>query len=512
MINSYNSYYNKFYFESITDENNHSQAFKKQKIHQVDLQATVLYKFLFNEDEPHLLTHIMQFVGIETSLPVVAKDKFKWQHACNNNVQYSNQCIQNDPFFVPYLVELEAENRPTANLLKDLYLLIYKKVESWEEDAEEILKKTLDVYQSATHPNRLKELILWNRDQNLIAICPALGSALPEFASYYQELDEIPNDDELCEIKKLSLKAGKIRQWFLDSDNQQLLATIQELDLKSLNLNELPFELFFLIHLSDINLSDNRLSVLPPEISNWKNLIGINLSFNCLSTLPTEIECWVHLNTINLDENGLTCLAPQIKYWTELQHIYLNENKLTYLPPEIAEWKQLRVIQVYDNNLTSLPKEIGSWTNLISFFAGHNNITQIPAEVAAWTLIQIVNLEENKIKSIGSEITTWTNLTHIKLNNNRIKELTPAIGRWIQVEEVDLNNNLIENLPEEAVNWTQIKKLGLANNKLSLLTIGDNDWVNLEKLDLQDNYFTSLPIKEERSNRIAKFLIDKKSF
>lgn len=474
MINSQNNCYKSNFIEDNSNNTKDTRPIKKYKKNPVNKKDSALYRFLFEEDKPLILSHIMQFVGIETSLPVVTKDKFKWQKACINNVQHFNHYIEVDPFFAPYIAELASQNRLISNLLKDVYLLIYDKVRDWGNSSEKVLKKTLDTYQTATHPTRLKELIQWNRDQNLLAVCPALSKVLTEFKTYYEEITKLANDN-LYEEQQLSVKADKIRDWFLDSENQKLLVAIEDLDLEGLALNELPSELFLLTSLIQTNLSHNNLSVLPPEISQWKNLTEINLAHNRLSILPKEIEHWTHINIINLNVNILRCLPPQIKYWTQLQEIFLEKNNLSYLPPEIAEWKQLKIIELSENKLICLPQEINYWTNLVSIFAGHNKITKIPPEASAWNLIEIVSLEENKIKSIGNEVSTWTNLFSIKLNNNRIKKLTSAIGKWLYVEEVDLNNNPIKNLPKEARNWTRIKKLGLANNKLNLLTVGEGD-------------------------------------
>ena len=72
------------------------------------------------------------------------------------------------------------------------------------------------------------------------------------------------------------------------------------LNLSSLELTELPPELWTLAHLRVLWLSDNQLAALPPEVGALRQLERLRLDKNALAALPPEFGTLAALRELRL--------------------------------------------------------------------------------------------------------------------------------------------------------------------------------------------------------------------
>lgn len=109
----------------------------------------------------------------------------------------------------------------------------------------------------------------------------------------------------------------------------------RSLDLKCLNLKDIPVEVFELTHLRDLKLSSNNLSQIPDDIRNLQNLRRIHLSCNDFQEFPNILLELPHLEHICLNSNYLQSIPKEISKLTKLKELQLNGNEISSLPCEL---------------------------------------------------------------------------------------------------------------------------------------------------------------------------------
>ena len=102
---------------------------------------------------------------------------------------------------------------------------------------------------------------------------------------------------------------GEVVQW-----NAYLQSSINELDLTSTQLLEVPQGIQYLDNLSHLNLSNNHLMTIPEWLSELSNVKILVLSGNPISELPTFLEYMSHLEELHLDG---TQIDPEEFIWLE---------------------------------------------------------------------------------------------------------------------------------------------------------------------------------------------------
>ncbi len=138
----------------------------------------------------------------------------------------------------------------------------------------------------------------------------------------------------------------------------------RQLDLSSLELDNLPPEIGNLSYLEELRLYDNKLTSLPAEIENLSNLYYLNLRNNSFTNLSSEIANLFSLTSLDLSSNQLMTLSDEIGNLTNLRELFLHNNQLMSLPPEIGNLSNLCYLYVPENQLRHLPASLGQLSNL----------------------------------------------------------------------------------------------------------------------------------------------------
>jgi len=168
-------------------------------------------------------------------------------------------------------------------------------------------------------------------------------------------------DNEKLNILKVWLKKYANLTYSIEE-----LKNLEELNLNSRDLTDLPEELDQLRNLESLTLNDNDFNHFSFEITQLYNLrylelIGGNSS---ISTLPKYIEDLVNLETLDLFAINLEKLPPQIGKLSKLRMLNLGANLLKKIPPQIGNLKNLEVLDLILNDLVDLPNEIGELKHL----------------------------------------------------------------------------------------------------------------------------------------------------
>ena len=95
--------------------------------------------------------------------------------------------------------------------------------------------------------------------------------------------NNIPEDNGL----EIYFNAGERIPSGFPKDKEKI-KDMEVLNLRRLEIKELPLEIFSLSNLKYLSLSENKLQTIPKEINKLKNLQELELSENELKELPNE--------------------------------------------------------------------------------------------------------------------------------------------------------------------------------------------------------------------------------
>jgi len=150
--------------------------------------------------------------------------------------------------------------------------------------------------------------------------------------------------------------------------DKKILLSSTVLNIRDMQVKELPKEIGNLTNLITLYISDNKITETPKEIGNLTNLTSLDLSCNKITEIPKEIG-----NLVNLTE---------LLFW---------ENQLVEIPKEIGNLINLETFNIHDNQLTKFPKEIVNLTNLTSLDFQDNPNLILTEEQKEWITALIDN-------------------------------------------------------------------------------------------------------------------------
>lgn len=179
----------------------------------------------------------------------------------------------------------------------------------------------------------------------------------------------------------------RINKW--QSQSEFKYFNNQWLDLRDLDLTELPQEIGELKELTWLSLSNNKLNKLPKEIGNLMKLERLYLSENNLFELPKEIGELVNLEELYISNNQISKLPKEIGNLTNLKKLYIDHNLLDSLPKEIGKLSNLKELSVSGNRLVELPQTINGLTQLEGIYISKNKLKELPIEIK-----ELINLRE----------------------------------------------------------------------------------------------------------------------
>jgi len=239
------------------------------------------------------------------------------------------------------------------------------------------------------------------------------------------------------------------------------------LDLSSLDLTELPPELWELVKLRELDLRENHLTNLPPEIGRLVNLRELNLDYiiwrwgASQGSLPEETTNTIRTpqkdtstrfaRTVSpeVTQNTIQILPPEIGQLRNLEVLSAWGIGLTQLPPEIGQLTHLRTLDLRGNQLTSLPPEIGQLENLHTLYLHVNQLTSLPPEIGQLENLHTLYLHVNQLTSLPPEIGQLTNLKFLLLNSNNLTVIPLEIGQLHDLCVLQLEYNQLQDLPHE---------------------------------------------------------------
>lgn len=136
----------------------------------------------------------------------------------------------------------------------------------------------------------------------------------------------------LCSISFSQEQTPKY--YTLEELKTAVVDSVFAIDLKKMNLTEIPAEVFKFKHIQYLDISKNKFS----------NVIGL--------------EQFPHLRYLNVEKNKLDYFPVSICQLTEIETLILNRNYFESIPPCIEHCQQLKTIDLWYTGVTMLPMEM----------------------------------------------------------------------------------------------------------------------------------------------------------
>ena len=158
--------------------------------------------------------------------------------------------------------------------------------------------------------------------------------------------------------------------------------TLEELDLSSNQLSDLPTDFAKLTRLRRLFCSHNPYDVLPSVLGDCRSLSQIGFRGCGLKELPSE-ALPQSIRWLTLTDNKLEDLPRQLGERASLQKLMLAGNQLRSLPETLAGAANLELLRVSANDLRALPSWIDEMPALSWLAFGGNPCESRPVELPA---------------------------------------------------------------------------------------------------------------------------------
>jgi len=144
---------------------------------------------------------------------------------------------------------------------------------------------------------------------------------------------------------------------------EALRSGAKELNLRGIDLTELPESLGQLTQLQSLDLSNNQLTELPEWLGQLTQLRILYFRDNRLTALPQWFGELTRLEDVQFEANAITSLPPTLRRLKNLRHLRIGNfdhtgNPITEIPSWIAEMVGLKSIDARYCQLTDLPPEL----------------------------------------------------------------------------------------------------------------------------------------------------------
>ncbi len=315
---------------------------------------------------------------------------------------------------------------------------------------------------------------------------------------------------------------GYVQMWNAEEERNEILATIDSLDLRNNKLLCVPEEVLECPNLKFIDLRQNKdidwkgaekilqklgenvdvyisienIDSVPKHLQS--KITGIELLNVKLKEIPENILRQKQLKYLKINAK-ISKLSPEIENLTNLTKLDLEYSQLKELPKEIGKLSSLKELNLARNQLKHLPVEIGNLKKLEKLYLSKNQLKRLPNEIGGLKSLKELDLRSNKLKKLPREIGNLWDLEILRLTQNQLDELPKTIGRLRSLMLLSLSENQIEKLPYEIFKLNKLEKVFLGGNKIEKLPTSMAKFNNLKVL-----YLKGLPLERKSFTEFLK--------
>lgn len=142
-----------------------------------------------------------------------------------------------------------------------------------------------------------------------------------------------------------SFAQENVKYYRLDELKNASVDSVFAIDLKKMNLSEIPEEVFKFKNITHLDLSKNKF-VTVNGLEHFNKLTYLNLEKNKLDYFPIEICQLINIKTIIINRNYIETIPPCIDQCQNLEMIDLWYTGVTMLPEEMMRISTLKHIDL----------------------------------------------------------------------------------------------------------------------------------------------------------------------
>lgn len=267
------------------------------------------------------------------------------------------------------------------------------------------------------------------------------------------------NDDELDRRPRSYRKLKNLQLLDLSRNNLTRFPRIRGKQIKHLFMIEnhlTQIEVKGLPALEELNLTSNAITEIPASIGELTNLRKINLNLNQVANIAPEIGRLQKLEQLFLYKNQVKTLPKEIYKLSNLKAIDLYYNQLDELNPLIANWKQLEILYVSNNLIYTLPDNLGELRKLRELYLHHNRISNLPASLGNLDSLRVLRVNNNNLVEFPKSLLSLKSLENLDMASNQLPEVPEALFSMPALKIISLNQNPFEPVVlERLLTWAR---------------------------------------------------------
>jgi Leucine-rich repeat (LRR) protein len=298
---------------------------------------------------------------------------------------------------------------------------------------------------------------------------------------------------QLSELKKLNLYGNKMAEL---PDSFSSLTKLTHLNLSNIEFASIPKSIFSLGKLQVLDLSWNKKIVeLSPSIAELKNLEELNLESNALTEIPDEIGGLKKLKKVSLSYNKLTAFPESILKLEELESLEIGNQQIAELPKNLKGLANLKHLELKSAGIKELSDSIGDLKSLESLDLERNDIVSISESISNCKSLSSLILANNRLlKTLPEGISELKKLEFLQLYHcEKLESLPSSISALKNLKVLDISYSLISELPKAVFELSSLVELKLFQLPITVLGSAIKNLKNLEYLDLRLTKITEFP-------------------
>lgn len=210
-----------------------------------------------------------------------------------------------------------------------------------------------------------------------------------------------------------------------------------ELDLKMLDLAELPDSIASATGVVRIDASNNRLRAISPAIKSLPKLRTLHLAENGMRHVPDVVFELERLEALSLNDNDIEELPDAIGDLGELRDLWLADNPLEALPRGITRLRKLRFLHLGGLPWREPPVWLAEMKSLEELWLASHTLARLPREILTLPRLRRLHLWYSNLESVPEELFSCTKLEELRIGNNPLPD--------------DVMNRLREALPKTTI-------------------------------------------------------------
>eukprot|EP00127_Corallochytrium_limacisporum_P000640 Clim_evm39s22 gene=Clim_evmTU39s22 len=285
-------------------------------------------------------------------------------------------------------------------------------------------------------------------------------------------------------------------------DLQHMARTVADLVCSNPNAgDELPDLLprDALTQVTRLNLRRMNLENLPGWLKHFRNLKHLNLASNRFRSIPEVLLCGVknhyHQDQL-LDQDGKAPKSCGCRLGFSLEDLILSHNQMRELVTANEDLgvalPNLKLLRLDGNRLTSLPDSLGNLTQLETLVCGSiyggNRITVLPHTVGQCDQLRELDVRRNELVSLPKTMGELVSLHTLNVSRNNLENVADVDFRGMtSLLTVDLSHNRLRRIPETIADNPTLRLLDVSNNAIDYLPTGFHERVNPQATVLMQN-------------------------